>query len=228
MADWEINVPLDIPQENVLRSNESKVVIGSAGSGKTLLAVHKAKNIQASQKGTFYVIVLTRALRAFISSGVRKLEIPNTKVLYAWEWKERYNCPSADYIMIDEAQDFGEEDINRFKEKANKMVLFFGDTAQQVYESTTNGDLCVSMEEIKAITELAEIALSGNHRLYPSIAKVAQYLNHDEDIVSNCKKSGGNKPVVKQFGSQSEELDWIVEQIKNRQLKDVGILVKYG
>ncbi len=224
MADWQINVPLDIPQENVLRLNESKVITGSAGSGKTLLAVHKAKNLQASKKGTFYFIVLTKALRRFISSGVQALNIPDTKVLYAWEWK-KYDCPSADYIMIDEAQDFGEEDINLFKDKAKKVVMFFGDTAQQVYENTTKGDPCVSMDDIKSITALDEITLLRNHRLYPAIAKVAQYLNPDEDIVSKCTKSGGSKPIVKQFDSQSEELDWIVEQIKDRQLKDVGILL---
>lgn len=225
MADWRINVPLDIPQEKVLRLNESKVIKGCAGSGKTLLAVHKAKNLQASNQGSFYFIVLTKSLRSFINSGIRELDIPNAKVLYAWEWKERLSCPTADYILVDEAQDFSADDIKLFESKAKKVVMFFGDTAQQVYESTTDGKTCVSMDEIKTLTSLDEISLSGNKRLYPTVAKVAQYLNSYENIENNCTKTGGNKPILKKFSSQSAELDWIVSQINDRQLEDVGILL---
>lgn len=225
MADWQINVPLDIPQEKVLRLTESKVIKGCAGSGKTLLALHKAKNIQALNQGSFYFIVLTKSLRSFINSGIRELNIPNAKVLYAWEWKHRLNRPTADYILVDEAQDFSAEDIELFKSKASKVIMFFGDTAQQVYENTTEGKTCVNMDEIKGLTNLDEIELSGNKRLYPTIAKVAQYLNPYEDIENNCTKIGGNKPLLKKFASPSAELDWIVEQINDRQLEDVGVLL---
>lgn len=225
MADWRINVPLDIHQQQVLRLTQSTVIKGCAGSGKTLLAAHKAKNLQASNQGTFYFIVFTKALKAFINDGIRQLNIPDAKVMYAWEWKEKLSCPSADYILVDEAQDFSEEDIMLFKSKANKVVLFFGDTAQQVYKTTLSGKPCIDMNEIMKITNLKDISLSGNKRLYPSVAKVAQLLNSQEDIENNCTKVGGNKPIVKKFSSQKDELDWIVKQIQDRDYDDVGILL---
>ena len=119
----------------------------------------------------------------------------------------------------------------RFNKKAKKAVIFFGDTAQQVYPNkiiyeNNQRDLTVTIEQIKAITGFDIIQLPNNHRLPESVAKLAQcLLPKHEDIVSNCKKKGGDKPVLKKFNSPSEELDWIINMINNENLKDVGILL---
>ncbi len=233
MANWMIDASkLDDEQLEVLDLSPDipKIVKGCAGSGKTVLAVHKADRIRKKEQGTFYILVYTRALRTFIDDGIIELGIPDTRVLYEWQWR-RQGAPEADYLLIDESQDFSAADIALFNKKAKKAVIFFGDTAQQVYPNkiiyeNNQRDLTVTIEQIKAITGFDIIQLPNNHRLPESVAKLAQcLLPKHEDIVSNCKKKGGDKPVLKKFNSPSEELDWIINMINNENLKDVGILL---
>lgn len=42
-------------------------------------------------------------------------------------------CPSADYIIVDEAQDFSKEDIELFRSKARKALLLYGDSPTTLY-----------------------------------------------------------------------------------------------
>jgi superfamily I DNA/RNA helicase len=233
MANWMIDASrLDDQQIEVLElaSDESKIIKGCAGSGKTVLAVHKADRIRKKQQGSFYILVYTRALRAFIQDGIDELGIPNASVLYEWEWR-RKGCPQADYLLIDESQDFSEQDITLFKKSANQAITFFGDSAQQVYDTkinfqTNQRDKTVTIEEIQRLTSLSSIQLNYNHRLPESIAKVAQcLLRTGEDIVSGCAKKGGDKAILKKCSTPENELDWIIHRIKNEGLKDVGILL---
>ena len=234
MSSWMIDASkLDDDQVDVLElpSSEAKIIKGCAGSGKTLLAVHKADRIRKKEQGTFYIIVYTKALRAFIQDGIDSLGIPNTNVLYEWQWREAGN-PDADFLLVDESQDFAADDIELFKRKAKIAVIFFGDSAQQVYnnklnyEGSSSAKKTVTVEQIKMLTGLDVITLSFNHRLPESIAKVAQYLlRTGEDIVSRCTKKGGDKPIVKRLASPEDELNWIIDIINNEKLKDVGILL---
>lgn len=234
MANWMIDASkLDDQQLEVLElpSSEAKIIKGCAGSGKTVLAVHKADRIRKKEQGTFYIIIYTKALRAFIQDGIDSLGIPHTNVLYEYQWRRAGN-PSADYLLIDESQDFSAADIALFKSKANKAVIFFGDSAQQIYETKIDFEVegaqpkTISIEEIKTITGLDVIELGFNHRLPESIALFAQcLLPLGVDIVKRCTKKGGDRPIVKKFSTSTDELDWIIEVINNEGLKDVGILL---
>lgn len=72
---------LDEFQTSVLqtRIDDHLVVSGCAGSGKTLLAFHRAKQIQDSDPDTdkelFFFLVKTRALKDFITEGSSQLGI---------------------------------------------------------------------------------------------------------------------------------------------------------
>jgi superfamily I DNA/RNA helicase len=235
MSNWMIDAAkLDDEQLEILEldPNDAKIVKGCAGSGKTVLAVHKADRVRKKALGSYYILVYTRALRAFIQDGINELGIPDANVMYEWDWRIRRNSPSADYLFIDESQDFSEQDIRFFVSKANKAVVFFGDSAQQVYADgkinyvDQTRENTVNIEAIQKITGLAAIKLKFNHRLPESVAKVAQcILASGEDIVSNCMKKGGDKPVLKKFTSSTAELDWIINKINNEQLTEVGILL---
>ena len=233
MANWFIDASkLDDQQLEVLElpTDEAKIIKGCAGSGKTVLAVHKADRIRKKQQGSFYILVYTRALRSFIQDGIDELGIPNASVLYEWEWRKK-GCPKADYLLIDESQDFSAQDITLFKNSANEAIIFFGDSAQQIFDTKINfqtdaREQTVTIEQIQQLTSLSSIQLKNNHRLPESIAKIAQcLLRTGEDIVSRCTKKGGDKAIVKKFSSSQSELDWIIERIKNEGLKDVGILL---
>ena len=67
---------LDDFQHNVAATslNSNLVVTGCAGSGKSIIALHRAKQIH-SQKKTYKVIVYTKALRQFMEAGILELDL---------------------------------------------------------------------------------------------------------------------------------------------------------
>ena len=113
---------LDDDQIKVLMEtlDKSCIVAGCAGSGKSVLALIKAKRIQKEYGNNYKIIVFTKALCNYMSSGKQELELTNDFYYYK-EWKyqrERKGqymvysrdkngnmipyMPSADYIIVDE------------------------------------------------------------------------------------------------------------------------------
>lgn len=207
-----------------LNPSYSYIIQGCAGSGKTILALWRAKQIQSSKRGSFYIIVFTKALRQFISDGIREIGIDTNRVVYEWDWEKRKGKPSADYIIVDEAQDFPESRIKEFVAKSGTSTMFFGDTAQQLYKNRGT-----SIGNIAHSTSFPIRELNYNYRLPKKIARVAQLIMTQRDeLERRCKKEGTFKPIVKKCYSQDAELDFIVNRIKTRNLTDVAVLVPYN
>ncbi|MDL2315305.1 ATP-binding domain-containing protein [Bacteroidales bacterium OttesenSCG-928-C19] len=210
------------------RTDNSFIVKGCAGSGKSILALWKAKQIQNEGRGTYQFIVFTKALMQYMSDGVRQVGINANNVDYHWNWENRKGSPSADYIIVDEAQDFSKEDILKFKSKANKALLLYGDSAQQLYVFLQD-KRTVSMEEIAVITGYQTEQLVFNHRLPKKIARLAQKISStDDDLEGRCKNEGVEKPKVLRYNSFELQLDAIAEIVKNRNFEDVGILFRHN
>ena len=198
------------------KTDNSYIVKGCAGSGKSILALWKAKQIQDEHKGSFLYIVFTKALMQYMSDGIHQVGIAQRNVDYYWHWKNRSGCPSADFIIVDEAQDFSKEDIDLFRSKAKKALLLYGDTAQQLYTFIQDKQT-VSME------------LVFNHRLPKKIARVAQYLNSESDeLEERCTEEGVEKPKILEYNSVREQYDAIISLIKNKNMEDVGILFRHN
>lgn len=207
------------------KADRPVVVKGCAGSGKSILALHRVKQIQEQSIGSFYFILFTKALKQYMQDGIDSLGLRSDRVTYHWHWKNRLNAPSADYIIVDEAQDFSEEDIRLFKSKANKALILFGDSAQQIYKFRTPEP--ISMEQIAAITGIPSMDLMFNHRLPKKIARLAEHItNSDDELVLRCRPEGVENPKVLKFNSLNEQLDKIIEIINNRQFEDTGILFR--
>lgn len=210
------------------RTDNSFIVKGCAGSGKSILALWKAKQIQNEGKGTYQFIVFTKALMQYMSDGVRQVGINSNNVDYHWSWENRKGSPSADYIIVDEAQDFSKEDILKFSSKARKALLLYGDSAQQLYKFLQDKKT-VSMEEIAVITGYQTEQLVFNHRLPKKVARLAQYISSiDDDLEGRCKNEGVEKAKILRYSSFSSQIDAIAEIIKNRNLVDVGILFRHN
>jgi superfamily I DNA/RNA helicase len=208
------------------RTDNSFIVKGCAGSGKSILALWKAKQIQNEKKGTYQFIVFTKALKQYMSDGIKQVGINANNVDYHWHWENGAGCPSADYIIVDEAQDFSKEDVLKFKSKAKKALLLYGDSAQQLYKFIAD-KTTVSMEEIAVITGYQTEQLVFNHRLPKKIARLAQYISStDDDLEGRCINEGVEKPKILQYNSLNAQLDAIAEIIKNRNFEDVGILFR--
>ncbi len=224
---WYINESeLDDYQTPIIQKkmNSSFVVKGCAGSGKTVLALWKAREIAEAKLGSYYVIVYTKALRQFINDGVTEIGLSEKHVVHYNTWKTNLMKPNADYVIIDEVQDFSKEELTELKNSSNKAFILFGDSAQQIYKGL-KPDL-MTMEEIAYHTSLPLEMLVLNHRLPKKIARVAEYINSTGDTLeSRCTKEGANKPFLVKAETWEEQLDFIKNTIEERGYTDVGILL---
>jgi len=203
------------------RIDRSMVVSGCAGSGKSILALWKAKQIQDLQDGTTYkFIVFTKVLNRYMSDGIRAIGLDDENFMYHDQWK-KLGCPSADFIIVDEIQDFEREEIDKFKSAAHRAFFFWGDSAQSIYRGLKD------TQDILAIAAEAQIQpeqLAFNHRLPRKVARFAAPLCNDEELVLRCQKEGTEMPRILQYSSFEQQLDVAMEQIKNRSITDAALL----
>ena len=99
------------------KNNKSMVVSGSAGSGKSLIALHKAKQI-AALGDSYTIIVYTKSLRKYFEDGLRHLGLRNVYHYHQWKHNQR----RVKYLIVDECQDFTREEIEEMK-KGEKFKI---------------------------------------------------------------------------------------------------------
>ncbi|WP_161594858.1 ATP-binding domain-containing protein [Bacillus altitudinis] len=204
---------------------DNYLINGCAGSGKTILALQKAKEIQDLNLGTYLVIIFTHTLKNFIKDGITSLGLDPDRVCN-YHSLDKNGFVSADYIIVDEIQDFKREQIDKLKNMARKNFVFFGDDAQQIYGLKNNN---INLNEIQVFADIASNnhkKLDKNYRLPKSIADFAQKLHSNAgNLAGRCTKLTGDKPLVLKCINTSEQLDYIVNLVRNETLQDVGILV---
>ena len=208
-----------------LSLNDSYIIKGCAGSGKTILALYRANDTRIlalaedpESAPSFTVLVYTKTLRAFIASGIRDLGINLRQVIHYAKW----DGSSVDYIIADEIQDFTKEEIDELFAAGNKSVMFYGDTQQQLYSNRS------SIEESALNLNLPVKELLKNYRLPKSLAAFASHVGDDKFLDSKCVKDGAEKPRLKRFPTWQDQLDYIINEIKTRNLTDVGILLPFN
>ncbi|MBQ8531400.1 MAG: ATP-binding domain-containing protein [Parabacteroides sp.] len=231
--DWMIKESeLDEDQIQVLMATHEKscVVTGCAGSGKSALALIKAGRIQKEKGNNYKIIVFTKALCRYMNAGKEALKLTND-FFYYWDWKNHYNAPSADYIIVDEIQDFTKEEIEEFISASEKAFFFFGDTAQSIYGGFKT---TFPVEKIQNLVpqnkRFKTFDLYRNYRLPIPVARLVQYIGIDLDgYDENIYKSRENQiPKLLQYENIEEQAKSIVEIIKRYSLTDVGILLPYN
>lgn len=219
------------------KADRSCIIKGCAGSGKSILALWKAKQIQDEGKGDLLFIVYTRSLRQYMKDGINQVGLSEGCVesfnkCQDWikdeetdKWIPKgWKKGDYDYILVDEAQDFSCDDILMIQKHARKALLLYGDSAQQLYTFLTNKKTA-DMDEQKRVTGFPDEQLVFNHRLPKKIAAFAEYVNtEDDELQDRCKNEGTEKPYVLHFNTLEEQLDNVMEIIRNRNFEDVGIL----
>lgn len=228
--DWMIKESeLDEDQIKILMAtlDKSCIVTGCAGSGKSILALLKAQRIQKERGDNYKIIVYTKALCGYMNSGRKELGLHN-QLLYYWVWKNRQHCSAADYIIVDEIQDFSEEEINEFISATKKHFFFFGDTAQSIYEGLKT---TMPVEDIGYLFPRGEkpkpFDLYRNYRLPIPIARFVQSVGvdlppYDE---STYKSKENNLPYILKYVNVEAQIKAITEIVKRDDLTDVAILV---
>ena len=215
---------LDLIGETI---DKSMIVAGCAGSGKSVIAMYKAQQI-LDLKGDVILIAYTKSLNRYMWQG--KENSLNGRFYYHWQWIDQ-GMPKADYIIVDEIQDFDKEEILQFIHATRKCYFFFGDTAQSIYR--TFGKKTMTIDEISSMTGISVSRLYNNYRLPKPIAKITQdYLGLTEqvdDVRPYSENLYYNKenslPTFVECNSRKEQINRMMSLIKDKNLRNVGILV---
>jgi len=223
-SDWDVDEEsMDDDQLDLIERtlDKSMLVAGCAGSGKSVIAMHKAEQI-AQQGEDVILIAYTKSLTGFMSTGK---PIGPYRFYYHNQWVKQ-GKPQADYIIVDEIQDFTQEEIQDFIQAAKKYYMFFGDTAQSIYKQY--GKQTLTIEEIAKLTGLNVLKLYNNYRLPRSVAKITQdYVGvnvdpYKEKVYQNKEKS---LPYIIYKNSIEEQVDSIKAIVGNNAGKSIGILL---
>lgn len=252
--DWMvIESELDEDQIRVLMATNDKslIVSGCAGSGKSVLALLKAQRIQNEKGDNYKIIVFTKALCRYMNAGRKTLGLKNDFNYHEeWKWKKvlkQYgskgsfwvyerdddgnkipNKPSADYFIVDEIQDFTEDEIQEFLDATNKNFFFFGDTAQSIYDGLKDTIKVSSIRQtFHDAYNAKEFELYRNYRLPRPVAKIVQYVGVDLDgfDINTYKSQETEIPRIIRYNNYTDQIDAIVRIVNNNQTTDIGILV---
>lgn len=201
--------------------DKSMLVAGCAGSGKSVIAMHKAEQLYKKGKDVI-LIAYTKSLSRFMKNGTDE---PAFKFYHHYYWKYRLHMPKADYIIVDEIQDFTKEEIKEFITAARKHFLFFGDTAQSIYRQY--GKQTMTIEEIATMTGLNPLQLFNNYRLPRPVAKITQdYVGvgvqeYKERVYQNKKTE---LPHFVHFDSDEKQIEALLKLTIDNAGRKVGIL----
>ena len=88
LQNWFIRNLDDIQRQVIIESIDKSIIVqGMAGSGKTNLAIHRA--LQAKDKGSYAIVIMTVALRRMIAYGMKALDLDSERIAYEWTWMNR-------------------------------------------------------------------------------------------------------------------------------------------
>lgn len=88
LEKWFISNLDDSQRQIITRNiNDNLVVKGAAGSGKTNLAIHRAKLAQGN--GSYAIVIFTIALKRMVSYGMKALGLDPDRIAYDWAWQNR-------------------------------------------------------------------------------------------------------------------------------------------
>ena len=224
ITDWDVDEEsMDGDQLEIIDNtqDESILVAGCAGSGKSVIAMHKAEQL-AMRGEEVILIAYTISLSEYMNAGKH---VGSYKFYYHNQWKN-LGMPHADYIIVDEIQDFTEEEIKEFISAADKHFMFFGDTAQSIYRQY--GKNTLSIEEISKVANLNTLLLYNNYRLPRPIAKITQdYVGvnvppYRDKVYQNKEKS---LPHIIYKESIHEQVISICKIINENNGKSIGVLL---
>jgi superfamily I DNA/RNA helicase len=243
MNIFKDDIILSEKQKEILNASPNSIIMGSAGTGKTLLAAKFAIKIHQTNK-SICLIVYTKTLSKFIKNYFGE---SNIDVFHQFEWFNQKVRKSYDVIIIDEFQDFSIQSINSFRLSSKQGVYLFGDIEQKLYSKDLyDKNLTINEVEIQVLVEegFNLYELNENYRIPRDIVEIvvkifdevpksssesisifdrirrAKYLK--KKILTNNLVS--EKTLIKQFYSKDKEIEWIVNFVKNIDNTNIGIL----
>lgn len=213
----------DYDQEDIIYAadSESLLVCGCAGSGKSVIAMEKAKRLHEAGADVI-TIAYTKSLNNYMQAGSRS---DIGRFYYHHQW-QREGRPTADYVIVDEIQDFTEEEIKEFINAAKKHFYFFGDSAQSIYASFKKG--IIDMDRIAELTTLQPMILYTNYRLPRPVAKITQgYVGVNVEPYSEriYKNESSTIPSIVKFQGEADQVMAVADFIEANNGKSIGIFL---
>lgn len=192
------------------------VVKGKAGTGKSLIALHKLGRVAPDKKAV--LIVFTTSLKQYFKDGFEALGIDEKTVFNFDDWIPQ----KVDYVFVDECQDFSTAQIQQFIDNASEYCYFFGDSEQSIYG--WRGDGVQSVEDSAKMLGVEPVELFKNYRLTKQNARLAEYVGQVGNLINHCEKEGP-RPRLFTGATIDQQLDDMIRIIQNNNLTRVGILV---
>lgn len=224
------------------------VVSGPPGSGKSLLAAHRAVHLALTGRTTF-LISRSNLLRQLLRGTLQGLTVPGTPVDAAtghtwihrrfghdaprtedgwFDWTELTrraaatlgeNDATTPHLVIDEGQDLP-PGFYRLVRLAAASVTVFADECQRLTE--TNSTLTEITDALGRSTGRAEIA--GNHRNTREIASLAEHFRTGGTHPDLPLRSG-SRPVVRHYSGNKDLADDIVTMAARQPQQRIGVIV---
>lgn len=206
LQNWFIRNLDDIQREVIIESIDKSIIVqGVAGSGKTNLAIHRA--LQAKDKGSYAIVIMTIALKRMIAYGMKELGLDNERITYDWARENRgfeligdvycvghytldepvVDNPSIVYLVNGDNIRKFTLDFREYKPKKEKTQNHFGiDLADWVprpfydaWERRTSWFVEVEMDNIFSVAN-ANYCLVPGGTLFKPCESIIDYLIVDE------------------------------------------------
>ncbi len=222
------------------KTNKHMVVTGSAGSGKSVIALYKLRQI--CTEGSYAVIVFTKSLKKYFIDGINAMISDNQKnhgeplnlrtdrIFYYSEWKKWYNRNKdvkVDRLIIDECQDFSDEEIKEMI-SFGKICFLFGDANQTIMDFGEK--IMMNPQQTASLLGVEVDKLYKNYRLTIENAMVVEQVPRplvNTEVSEDCIRHG-EKPRLIKADSFDDQLNNIIDIIRNRSLSNVGILLRFN
>jgi superfamily I DNA/RNA helicase len=185
---------LDPDQKKIFNSRIDKNlwIKGFAGSGKSVLLVHKLRKVlKDNPNAQTCVVVFTWSMIDMFKTGLKELDMPtNIPVITYFKFKD-LPLTNMDFIFCDEVQDLPESILNLMKTrlKPNGKIVVAGDSNQNIYEKSPGlNESTVNPKEIGKILTADEITTNYVHRVTRTIINAIQKLLPSTNIWSALRE----------------------------------------
>ena len=216
---------LDEAQQDILKKckdprSKRDWIQGFAGSGKTVLAVHLARELlEASSNIKICILAYTHALKDLIQTGMDANMAGRIQVSTYHQFLNRRT--PFDVVILDEVQDVPAGDLARIEQLAGRLIIA-GDTDQSIYQNGCSGD------EIMNLLQPRTHKLAVIYRLTRKLIDVVKTILPDSQIEGT--PTGRMQDVQVSLGlakDQDEEIRWLLDQAKSyaRSGDPVAILI---